>query len=316
MPIETTAAAPPARAVAPSPVPPARASGAAAPGGPSSRLLIAITLVLLAVNAAGMPYYLLNAGERVRSPLHPWFRPSGYVGQTAGIVACVIFLFLWLYPLRKKFRALAFTGSVGRWLDVHVTAALCLPLLLAIHSGWRIDGLIGLGFAAMLVVCASGVVGRYLYVRIPRSRTGLELTRDEVAARRRGLITEIAAATGEDPGEVDRLLRVDPSARAADGIVAAIGGMLRDDLRRWRAGRELRRRWQGREAGIDRRSLRRVLQLAKREMALDQQVRMLSATHRIFRYWHVFHRPFALTSLVAVVIHVAVVVALGATWFR
>ena len=48
---------------------------------------------------------------------------------------------------------------------------------------------------------------------------------------------------------------------------------------------------------------------------LTQQVRMLGVTHRLFRYWHVAHRPFAITALIAVVIHVAVVVALGATWF-
>jgi hypothetical protein len=43
---------------------------------------------------------------------------------------------------------------------------------------------------------------------------------------------------------------------------------------------------------------------------------MLDATHKVFRWWHVAHRPFAITALVAVVIHVAVVVWLGATWFR
>jgi hypothetical protein len=278
--------------------------------------LIVITAGLLAVVAAGMPYYLLDPAGRVRSPMHAWFRPSGYVGQTAGIVACVIFAFLWLYPLRKKFRALAFTGSVGRWLDVHIAAALCLPLLLGIHSGWRFDGLIGLGFAAMLVVCASGVVGRYLYVRIPRSRNGLELTRDETAARRRSLITEIAVAVGDDPGEVERLLRTGQAGRADPGVLAAFAAMLRDDLARWRAGRRLRTRWRARGSRVDPDTLRTVLRLAQREMALEQQVRMLTATHRVFRYWHVAHRPFALTALVAVVVHVAVVVALGATWLR
>jgi hypothetical protein len=59
-----------------------------------------------------------------------------------------------------------------------------------------------------------------------------------------------------------------------------------------------------------------VVELASREMSLTQQARMLDATRKVFGYWHVAHRPFALTALVAVVIHVAVVIALGATWFR
>ena len=41
---------------------------------------------------------------------------------------------------------------------------------------------------------------------------------------------------------------------------------------------------------------------------------MLDATHAVFRWWHVLHRPVAIAALLAVLIHVAVVVALGATW--
>jgi len=52
------------------------------------------------------------------------------------------------------------------------------------------------------------------------------------------------------------------------------------------------------------------------ELALVQQSRMLGATQNILRFWHVAHRPLAITALVAVVIHVVVVVSLGATWFR
>ena len=50
-------------------------------------------------------------------------------------------------------------------------------------------------------------------------------------------------------------------------------------------------------------------------MALVQQSRMLEATQNILRFWHVAHRPLAVTALVAVLIHVVVVVSLGATWF-
>ena len=59
----------------------------------------------------------------------------------------------------------------------------------------------------------------------------------------------------------------------------------------------------------------RAVRLASREIALTQQTRMLDATHRLFGWWHVAHRPFAMTALLAVLIHVIVVVAVGGTWF-
>lgn len=279
-------------------------------------LLIGAPLTL--INIFGAPYYLASMPERVRLPLHAWLRPSGYIGQSAGIVALLIFFVLWLYPFRKKFKALAFMGTLGRWMDVHVASALALPLLLAIHSSWQSNGLIGLGLVAMLVVIASGVVGRYLYTRIPRARSGVELTRDEVAAKRRELIELLAATTGLSHEVVDRALDMAPGATEQGSLVRIFWHLLSDDLLRWKRTRELRRRWAAvAPAGrpLSRQALSDAVRYAGQEISLVQQSRMLEATQRVFAFWHVAHRPFAITALLAVVIHVVVVVAVGATWF-
>jgi len=46
-------------------------------------------------------------------------------------------------------------------------AALGLPLLVAVHAAGAFGGVIGLGFWSMMLVWLSGIVGRYLYARIP-----------------------------------------------------------------------------------------------------------------------------------------------------
>ena len=274
-------------------------------------------LALGAVCVVGRPYYAMPMAARVRSPLHAWLKPSGYIGQSAGLLALAIFLFLWLYPIRKKFRWLAFTGAIARWLDLHVLAALALPLLVAIHAAWRFTGLIGLGFWSMMVVWFSGLVGRYIYARIPRTRLGVELTIEEIGARRSALLEEIARSSGLDAGLVESTLAGGQAPAARGGLLGTLWRMVADDLARRRAARRLRRllkrRGHGRRKN-DREMLRATLRLARREMALAQQARMLDATHDVFRYWHVLHRPVAIAALLAVLVHVAVVVALGATW--
>jgi hypothetical protein len=279
---------------------------------PWRRLLIA-GAPLVAICAAGIPYYVLPIGERVRHPYHAWLRPSGYVGQSAGLLALALMLFLWLYPVRKRYRSLGFTGSVAGWLEVHVFAALTLPLIAAIHAAWRFGGIIGLGFWAMLIVWLSGIVGRYLYTRIPRGRAGLELTREEIGAERRRLLDAIAAQTGLDPAVVERTLAVRP-AGPGTSLAATLRQLLADDVDRRRAARALRSLLRTRAAGTRPRALADVVRLARREMALTQQARVLEATQRIFRLWHVAHRPFAIAALVAVLVHVGVVIAVGATW--
>jgi len=282
-------------------------------------LLLPITLSagLVAATAYGLPYYRLGLEARVRHPLHPWLRPSGYLGQSLGLLAFGILVFLWLYPLRKKVRWLAWTGRVGSWLDVHVGLALTMPLLVAVHAGWRFEGLIGLGYAAILIVCLSGIVGRYLYTRIPRSRAGVELTRDQVAGERQALLGELTVATGFTPAELDTHLATGPVA-SSGSLLGSARTLVSQELARYRALRRFRRLLEadgGSARRLDRAALRRVVRLASREAALTQQARMLEATQQVFKFWHVAHRPFAVTALLAVVVHVTVAVVLGATWF-
>lgn len=273
--------------------------------------------ILIGMTIAGSGYYFASSADQVRSPLHPWLRPSGYIGQSAGILSVLIFVFLWLYPFRKKHRWLAWTGAMSKWMDVHVATALVLPFLAAIHAAWRFDGVIGLGYWSMIIVALSGIAGRYLYVHIPRSASGLELTAEEIAAERHELMVSVAETSGLPVAQVESVLRSDPTPHEGAGFMKTIVLMVKDDLARRRAARALRRICANRPGGqqLDRRALREVVRLASREMALTQQARMLEATRNIFRFWHVAHRPFALTALVAVLVHVGVVVAMGATWF-
>lgn len=286
---------------------------AAATTSASLRWAAILVLFPVAISLAGLDYYVLPIAERVRHPWHPWLRPSGLVGQSAGILCFALFVFLWLYPLRKRVRWLAFTGAIGRWLDVHITAGLLVPVLGALHAAWNFGGLIGLGYAAMVVVAMSGTVGRYLYVRIPRHKSGVELSRDEAASRRRELVTHLCTLTRLPPHEIEGMLA--PRDAGAGGLLATLAVMVQDDFARRRAVRRLAERARDARRGVvDRTAQREVLALARREMALAQQVRLLDRTLRIFRFWHAAHKPFAISAFLAVTVHVIVVVVVGATW--
>lgn len=281
----------------------------------SPHLAVLPAAALAGITVVGSAYYLLPMAQRVRHAWHPWLRPSGYIGQSVGILAFVLLLFLWLYPLRKQARWLAWTGSVAAWLNVHIAAGLLVPLAAAVHAAWHFGGLIGLGYGALCIVALSGIAGRYLYVRIPRRKDGLELSRDEITARRRELVTELSVLTRLPPAEIESTLA--PQSAAASGVFATIAMMVRDDFARRAAARRLVARVRTTGAtDVPRETVRDVLALARREMAMAQQIRLLEGTYRIFRFWHAAHKPVAISAIVAVAIHVAVVIAVGETWFR
>lgn len=277
---------------------------------------VAIAAGITSILLWGFPYYTAPFAARVRHPLHPWLKSSGVVGQSLGLIALSLFLFLWLYPIRKRLGRVPALGSVPRWLDVHIVAGLLVPFVGAMHASFRFHGLIGLGYASMFVVFLSGLAGRYLYVHIPRSRSGVAMTLEDVASERRQLLHDVAIATGRKVPEIEARLAPAGRIRPTLNPVVVLSRMLADDLSRRRAIRALARDLTvrgGPPLPVAKR--REVARLARREMALAQQAAMLDGAHRIFRWWHAAHKPFAVTALLAVLLHVAVAVAMGQTWF-
>jgi hypothetical protein len=271
--------------------------------------------MFLGIGLVGLPYYVAPLSERVRHPLHAWLKPSGTVGQSAGILALSMFLFMWLYPLRKRVRWFRI-GRLPRWLDVHVAVGLALPVVGAIHAAWRFDGLIGLGYLAMLLVCASGVVGRFLYRRIPRVSTGTELDAQQLQVRRAELVRGIASRLGLDPIALDRELHEALDIGGTRTVHGSVVAVVRSELASRRVARRLRDVARRRRGGQEARDapLRPLVRGIRREVALLQQMALLDVTRRLFRLWHVAHLPVALTALGAVLVHVAVVIAMGVTW--
>jgi hypothetical protein len=256
----------------------------ASPRRPATGLPLFVLLAIpTIVTAWGLPYYTAAAGQRLRHPLHPLLKASGPVGLAFGLLALLLFLFMWLYPLRKQAR-------------------------------WQFRGLIGLGMLSMVVVSLSGIVGRYLYTHLPRSRSGLEMSLEEAGGERRALLTQLAVATGMTPQEAEQKLALDPRPYDHLGLVRTFARLVADDFTRWRTLGRLKREWSRKgqnRAPLDPRALGAALRLARLEMKFSQQMRALEATRRVFAWWHVAHRPFALTALFAILIHVAVAVWVG-----
>jgi hypothetical protein len=162
----------------------------------------------------------------------------------------------------------------------------------------------------MFIVWCSGLIGRYLYVHIPRGRNGVELTMEEVGAERQALLDELARELELPAAEVERRLLPRTAATPTANPFAILSGMLRDDIARRRAVSAF---CVG--LGLPATTLAPVITLARRELALRQQVRMLDGIQRVFRHWHAAHRPIAIMALLAVLAHVIVAVRMGQTWF-
>lgn len=283
--------------------------------GPRSglSLAIAVSLVVSAVviiGFGGWRYYWAPEDVRAYTDLHPFLRPSGIVGNLLGIAGLSLMVVMHLYTLRKRAKFMSRFGSISSWLEFHIFCGVLGPVLITLHTSFKFNGLISVAYWSMVVVVLSGFVGRYLYVRIPRSIRGRELSDAELSERAAELKRELASA--DLPPRVAAAVHVfEESAIPATEQEATWPGLVFGELRMKLRLFTLRRRTHRRpEYAVVAETLRLIAERA----VLLRRIAYLKKTRRLFDLWHVYHKPLALLMAVIVILHVATVVYLGYGW--
>jgi len=264
----------------------------------------------IALTIDGFSYYILSAGERVASPKHSVLRPSGAIGNALGVVGAVLIVMMYLYPLRKKWTWLSTKGKTKHWLDYHILMGLVGPVLITFHSSFKLHGVAGGAYLTMMAVVASGIVGRYLYSRIPRKLNHVAMSVDEAQQLCADLAQQIREQNVLSEKELRPLLAM-PSLQEVRsmGIGKALLVLVALDVRRGWAFWRLRLRKGAMVAGHS--DVGRALSAIRRQAALSKDALFLAKVQRMFLLWHVVHRPFSYSLVIMATLHVGVIIFLG-----
>jgi len=262
---------------------------------------------------SGLEYYLLPLDQRAYADLAPLFAPTGLVGQGLGIVGTALILVGVVgYTARKRLWFLAKAGALKQWLQVHIFLCTLGPFLVLLHTTFKFGGVVSIAFWSMAVVVSSGIFGRYVYVRIPKTVNGRFLTTDAVADKVRALTAEISARTGLALAEMEGVLSSGALNPKSAGLASALAFAVREDFRQRKELRALRRFLHDRQVPADVRGP--VLMLVDEQRRLRQQALLLHPFQRLFRYWHVIHLPLAIVMFLVLAVHVTVSILFGYTW--
>jgi hypothetical protein len=256
----------------------------------------------------GWEYYRAPLGTRGYLPEHPLLRPSGPVGLTLGVAGVVSMLMTLPYYVRKRWRALQRIGTPTQWLEVHIFFGIVGPVLITLHTSFKFNGVISVGYWLMMTVWASGFIGRYLYVRIPKTIRGVELSFVQVEEQLARTQQELQAAAL--PPVVQRELddferAVSPARGRPPGALDLFFGELRVRARLMLLRRHLR------AADVDVAALSVVVGRAAERATLARRLAHLQRTQHLFALWHVFHRPLVYALFVIVTLHVGIALYFG-----
>ena len=180
---------------------------------------------------------------------------------------------------------------------------------MVLHSTFKVHGLVAFSFWSMVLVALSGVLGRYLYLQIPRTRAGEEIALAELERMDRGLSERLRDRFGLDPAELARLDEVVP-APSHTGLLRGIFRMLVDGMRLRSALREFARGC----SHVPPKALAEFERVARQKALLRRRIVLWDRAHELFHYWHVFHKPFAVVMYVFMIVHVVVAVMTGYGW--
>lgn len=240
-------------------------------------------------------------------------------GYWLGIAGSIIMLMLLAYPLRKRFRFLHGLGRVANWFRFHMIMGIVGPVLIILHTNFKLGSLNSrLALFTMLVVVASGIVGRYLYAKIHKGLYGKQIALRDVVADLAAINQDLSELLGEQGGLRADLEEYASRATTAPSsifgsFVAALGAGVRARSAYRRCRREIRadlaarsdRQWGTRRQR--RRQMRDIEARLRTFFVVAKRAQRLAFFERLFGMWHHLHMPLFILLISAVVIHVVAV---------
>lgn len=265
-------------------------------------VLIAVLAALAWVVAVESPY---TAGDKV--------------GYNLGLVGGSMMLVLLVYSLRKRAGFMRHTGPVRYYFAFHMFLGITGPVLVLFHSTFRIGSLNSrIALYSMLLVTASGLVGRFVYRQIHQGLYGRERTLAEAEQELRDSTERVQSVLAVAPGIEEKLEGFrEYSAARLDAATARIWRFMTMRMRGYRLTRALRHEaWRALDAAGQQHGWSRDHREAQQKLASERIHRYVEAVCnvatyatwvRLFALWHVVHVPFLYLLIITGTVHVIAV---------
>jgi hypothetical protein len=273
-------------------------------------LIVALTIVYLGYT--GFTYYKTSLEERFFQPDHTSLKPSGAIGHGLGIIGSLLILTgVFSYMARKRNRSLMRLGLLKHWLEFHIFLCTLGPVMILFHTAFKFGGLVAISFWSMVAVFLSGIIGRFIYIQIPRSIEGRELSLHEIKDLKSD-IGEILNSTFKIDEESYTAIVESTKKKVEiyhDNFFIRNFRKYRDDVSTIRNVKSVLKKNQ-----IPQDQYKQIIKLVKNEISINRRIDRLVTMQNLFKYWHVAHLPFALVMLVIMIVHVIVTVVFGFKW--
>jgi hypothetical protein len=247
------------------------------------------------------------------------FEAGDDTGYWIGVAGGCMMLLLFSYPLRKHFSFARNWGRVKWWFLVHMILGVGGPVLILLHSTFRVGSLnAAVALYSMVIVALSGVVGRFLYARVNRGLRSEQASLQDLQTRA-GLAQEDARSRLAFAPLVEEKLAAfeQNEINAEPNWFTYTRQVMWLPIQQWMTYRHcalelqrvlnslaLRGKWSGKDLV---RRKKHAKKLVDQYLNAVTRVAQYKAYERLFSLWHVAHIPFVYLLVISAVVHVVAV---------
>ncbi len=276
-------------------------------------LVSIVFIVFIFLCYIGISYYSTSVENRFFHPDYDLLKPSGIIGHGLGIVgSLLITIGVVSYILRKRVKRFSKLGLLKHWLEFHIFLCTLGPILVLFHTSFKFGGIVSVSFWSMVAVFLSGIIGRYIYIQIPRTIEGRELSLSEV----KNLKTDVDAMLNKSNvnlsedyrKEIIELTKKKVELHHDNFFVSYFKTYSKDKASIRKAKTIIKK------TKLPKKEYKQIVKLLKNEISLNRKIDRLNTMKNWLKYWHVIHLPFALIMFIILFIHVIITILFGYKW--
>jgi hypothetical protein len=270
-------------------------------------LVLIIVFCFILLLHRGYGYYTTSLENRYFHPDNTSLKSSGLIGHGLAIIGSLMIMMAVVgYMARKRMQWLSNVGLLKYWLEMHIFFCTLGPVLILFHTTFKFGGIVAISFWCMVAVVLSGIIGRFIYIQIPHTIEGRELSLQELNDQKLESDRQLRSFITLDENILELLNPY--SGEKATGISKFIGWSKSEKM----AIQNLKKALKKQQVTSHKAS--EALHLYKQQISMKKRIERLATMQNLFKYWHVAHLPFALAMLVIMIIHSAIVITLGYKW--
>jgi hypothetical protein len=239
-------------------------------------------------------------------------KPSGYFSHGLGVIgATMITVGVALYSSRKRIRSLWNLGKLSSWLEFHIFLCLVGPVLVIYHTTFKAGGIAAISLWTMLSVAGSGIVGRFLYVLIPRNIEGGQLSSQQINEEFDRLGSELRESElgAKLLRDIDKHFATVKRPETFRQVITTYSSLMRSKRQVRRAVNRLIAK-----SNLSPAMARSLSKAASARASLIQRSIVLLQAEKLFYYWHAIHLPFSVIMFITLAVHIGVAIWLGYRW--